>query len=483
MATMTALKDPNSGKTPEAERRVLVVGLGLSGYWTARHMAQTGAEVTVSESRPESELNPDQVSELKSAGVMLETGEHIKKTFLNADLIVVSPGVPLDILPLTAAYERHIPVLGEMELASRNIHEPIIAVTGSNGKSTVTYFLGEMLKNSGLNVFVGGNIGTPLMAYAAKGGGADYLVVEVSSFQLDTIETFHPNISLLLNISPDHLDRYRDYPAYIASKLRIFENQGAGDCLILNDEDPVLSGIPTPTGLHVLRYGPTPNEKRDAFIQEGAIVCGLEEASKRRFSLDHFALPGIHNRENLMAAILVGQALQIPDDIIQTSIDTFRGLPNRLEHVDAFHGVSFFNDSKATNVDAAMRAVGSFTGNVILIAGGRHKGSDYDLLVETGRDRIKTAVFLGEARALLARAFNGAIPFTFAEHMDEAVRKAFEMAQEGDTVLLAPACSSFDMFSDYAHRGRAFVRAVQRLKRTTLEQDDRKRVEAGAVNG
>jgi len=184
-----------------------------------------------------------------------------------------------------------------------------------------------------------------------------------------------------------------------------------------------------------------------------------------------------------MAAILAGQVLQIPGNIIQTSIDTFRGLPNRLEHVDRFHGVSFFNDSKATNVDAAMRAVSSFTGNVILIAGGRHKGSDYDLLVETGRDRIKAAVFLGEARALLAGAFNGAIPFTLAEHMDEAVRKAFEMAQEGDTVLLAPACSSFDMFSDYAHRGRAFVSAVRRLKETTLEQDDRKRFEAGAVNG
>ncbi len=482
MAAVADLKGPNSRKTPDAGRRVLVVGLGLSGYWTARHMAQTGAEVTVSESRPVSELNPDHVGELKSAGVMLETGEHRKETFLNADFIVVSPGVPLDIFPLTAACEQHIPIMGEMELASRYIHEPIIAVTGSNGKSTVTAFLGDLLKNAGLETFVGGNIGTPLMAYVAKGYGADYLVVEVSSFQLDTMETFHPDISLLLNISPDHLDRYTDYPAYIASKLSIFERQGPGDCLILNDEDPVLSGIPTPNGLHVLRYGRTPNEKRDAFFQEEAIVCGMEKGTKMRFSLDHFALPGVHNRENIMAAILAARILKIPGDIIQTSIDTFKGLPNRLEHVDTFHGVSFFNDSKATNVDAAMRAVSSFAGNVILIAGGRHKGSDYDVLVETGRERIKAAVFLGEARALLARAFNGAIPFIFAEDMDEAVRKAVEMAQEGDTVLLAPACASFDMFSDYAHRGRAFVGAVQRLKGTIPEQDNRKRLEAGAGN-
>lgn len=479
---MAALTKPRT-KTPDKGQRILVVGLGTSGYWTARYMAQKGAEVTVSDSRPLSELDARQISELKSAGVILETGEHGEETFSSADLVVVSPGVPLDMFPLTEAYKKRIPVVGELELASRFIHEPIIAVTGSNGKSTVTAFLGDMLKKAGLKVFVGGNIGTPLMAYAARMEKADYLVAEVSSFQLDTIETFRPYISIILNISPDHLDRYRDYSAYVASKLRIFENQSAGDYLILNDEDPVLSEISFSPQLHVLRYGREGNLRRNAHIQRKTISCGLKRGTEARFSLDRFSLPGVHNQENLMAAILTGQVLGIQTHILQDAIDTFQGLPNRIEYVDTLHDISFYNDSKATNVDAAARAIGSFDGGLILIAGGRHKGADYAPLIEAGRGRLKGAVFLGEATSLLARAFEGVLPFSSAEDMKTAVQKAFDMASKGDTILLAPACSSFDMFSDYAQRGQAFKTAVRSLMETCDEQQMNTVHESGVVNG
>ena len=446
-----------------SKSKVLVVGLGTSGLWTARWLAGQGADVIVTEMKMESELDPDILRELLKLGVILEVGGHKKETFLNVDTIILSPGVPHDMALIKSASEKKIPVVGELELASRFIDTPIIAVTGTNGKTTVTTFLGRMLENARFNVFVGGNIGMPLIAYAASEQKADYLVLEVSSFQLDTIHTFSPYISIILNISPDHLDRYPDYEAYIQSKLRLYENQGDGQYLILNRDDQRLSSVSPSSGVFLLFYGSEKSEGLHAFLEGGRISASLNGSTKQSFSLDAFALPGSHNQENLLGAVLAGMALGINAAMIQKTINQFKGLPHRLEYVGEVNGVLFYNDSKATNVDAAVRAVTSFDRSLILIAGGRHKGADYAPLVTAGRGRVKGAVFLGEAKGLLAESFRDEIPFSLAENMEEAVHRAFSMASKGDAVLLAPACSSFDMFSDYSHRGRVFRGAVEGL--------------------
>lgn len=417
----------------------------------------------VTERKRESELDPDILRELLELGVILEVGGHKKETFLNVDTIILSPGVPHDMALIKSASERKIPVVGELELASRFIDTPIIAVTGTNGKTTVTTFLGRMLENAGFNVFVGGNIGTPLIAYAAGEQKADYLVLEVSSFQLDTIHTFSPYISIILNISPDHLDRYPDYEAYIRSKLRLYENQNDGQYLILNHDDQRLSSVSPSSGVSLLFYGSEKGEGLHAFLEGGRISASLNGSTRQSFSLDAFALPGSHNQENLLGAVLAGMVLGIDAAMIQKTINQFKGLPHRLEYVGEVNGVLFYNDSKATNVDAAVRAVTSFDRSLILIAGGRHKGADYAPLITAGRGRVKGAVFLGEAKGLLAESFGDEIPFSLAENMEEAVFRAFSMARKGDAVLLAPACSSFDMFSDYPHRGRVFREAVEGL--------------------
>jgi len=443
--------------------KALVVGLGISGLWTARWLAGQGAEVIVTEMKRELELDPDILRELLELGVRLEVGGHKKETFLNVDTIILSPGVPHDMALIKSASEKGIPVVGELELASRFIDTPIIAVTGTNGKTTVTTLLGLMLENAGFNVFVGGNIGTPLIAYAAGEQKADYLVLEVSSFQLDTIHTFSPYISIILNISPDHLDRYPDYEAYIQSKLRLYENQSDGQYLILNHDDQRLSSVSLSSGVSILFYGSEKMEGLHAFLEGGKISAGLNGSTRQSFSLDAFALPGSHNRENLLGAVLAGMALEIDATMIQKTINQFRGLPHRLEYVGEVNGVLFYNDSKATNVNAAVRAITSFDRSLILIAGGRHKGADYAPLITAGRGRVKGAVFLGEAKGLLAESFRDEIPFSVAEKMEDAVTKAFSMARNGDVVLLSPACSSFDMFSDYPHRGRVFREAIEGL--------------------
>jgi UDP-N-acetylmuramoylalanine--D-glutamate ligase len=301
------------------------------------------------------------------------------------------------------------------------------------------------------------------MAYTAGEQKADYLVLEVSSFQLDSINTFSPYIAIILNISPDHLDRYPDYEAYVQSKLRLYENQGHGQYLILNHDDQRLSSVSPSSGVSLLWYGLEKREGLHAFLDGGRINASVNGSTIQNFSLDAFSLPGAHNRENLLGAVLAGMALEIDAAMIQKTIDQFKGLPHRVERVGTLNGVLFYNDSKATNVDAAVRAITSFDRPLILIAGGRHKGADYTPLVTACRGRVKGAVFLGEAKGLLAEAFRDEIPFSLAEKMEEAVFRAFSMAGNGDVVLLAPACSSFDMFADYSHRGRVFRAAIEDL--------------------
>lgn len=444
-------------------KKVTVIGLGKSGSSAAKWLARQGAEVTVSDTKEAGELDPNLVAGLTSLGVKLESGGHRHDTFLLSDIIVISPGVPLDIAPLTDARREGIPILGELELASRGIDIPILAVTGTNGKSTVTSLLGALIRSAGYETFVGGNIGTPLIDYVADGRNADFAVVEVSSFQLDTAERFSPHVALLLNITPDHLDRYPDYEAYERSKLSIFRNQGRGGFAILNDDDRRLSSF-NPAGPSVLRYGMERRENRKAWIENKTLRARSLDGGDVSFDLKDFALPGKHNLENLMGVVLAGMALQIESHVIQDTIRSFRSLPHRMELAGRFRGVSFYDDSKATNVDASLRAVQSFENPIVLIAGGRHKGADYGPLVRGAKGRVRKAVLLGEAGSLIAGSFEGEIPFEFARDMKDAVARAFSAAGAGEVVLLAPACSSFDMFTDYAHRGRIFKQAVEDLR-------------------
>jgi len=446
------------------QEKILVVGLGKSGLSVVRYLVREGARVTVSDMKEEGDLELGTVREMRVLGVTLETGGHTMDTFLRSERIIVSPGVPLDLAPLAAAGEKGIPVTGEMELAVQIMDTPIVAVTGTNGKSTVTAFLGSLLQNAGHQVFVGGNLGIPLIDYAASGLKSDVAVVEVSSFQLDTMEGFSPLVALLLNISPDHLDRYPNYEAYVQSKLKIFKNQEAGDFAILNDDDPVLSSLTLQQDVAVLRYGLKKKGFRQAFVEGKGIRAGLPRKESHLFDLQKCLLPGKHNVENMMAAALAGLAMNVEPPVIQRTIDEFQGLPHRLELSGRIREVDFYDDSKATNVDAAIRSIASFDRPVVLIAGGRHKGGDYAPLVRVAKGKVKKAFLMGESKALMAEAFEDQIPYATADDMRDAVTKAFSAAKPQDVVLLAPACSSFDMFTDYAHRGMAFKEAVEGLQ-------------------
>ena len=444
-------------------KRALVIGLGRSGLSAAQWLTGQGARVTVSEKQEKESIDGRVVRDALNLGITLETGGHREETFLDADIIIVSPGVPLTIPPLVAAREAGVPVMGEMELAGRLVDIPILAVTGTNGKSTMTAFLAALMEGAGLKVFMGGNIGTPLMEYPLGKGKKDVAVVEVSSFQIDTMETFSPDLALLMNISPDHLDRYPDYEAYVASKLRIFQNQGPGQVAILNDGDRRLARVAPGGGVTVLRYGLKAKTGRHAFLQGKKIRVSLPGQREQDFDVTGFRLHGLHNLENLVGGVLAGLAMKVDSQVIQETIGRFEGLPHRLQHVERIEGVDFYDDSKATNVEAAARSVSSFDCPVVLIAGGRDKGGDYGPLVESARGRVKTTVLLGESRELLEKAFHGVIPLERAEDMEDAVSKAFAASQADEAVVLAPACSSFDMFEDYVHRGMVFQEIVKGL--------------------
>jgi UDP-N-acetylmuramoylalanine--D-glutamate ligase len=446
------------------ERKVAVVGMGKSGLAVCRYVTARGGLVTAIDEKPASRLDQEVLDYLNRMGVHLKAGGHHEKVILAAELIVVSPGVPADREPFLMAQKKGIPVMGELELAYRVLHTPIVAVTGTNGKSTVTSLIGRMLQGAGYRVFIGGNIGTPLIEYAFEGEGCHYAVVEVSSFQLDTSHLFSPAVAVLLNITPDHLERYDSYDAYKSSKLRIFQNQGPGQVVILNDEDKALESLEPGGGVSVLRYGVAKGSGRCAYIKDGTIQAALPGKDLFRFDLRESTLPGRHNHENLLAVVLTGLALDVPPLSMVETLRAFRGLPHRLEFVGRVQNVSFVDDSKATNVDAAVKAINSFDHPVVLIAGGRHKGGNYASLLAAAKGRVRQAVFMGEAKGLLAGTFEGEIPFSLADDLPEAVAQAYRAAHEEDVVLLAPACSSFDMFTDYAQRGQIFQETVERLR-------------------
>ncbi len=445
------------------DRRITVVGLGKSGAAVARFCRRLGGRVTVTEMAAR-ELFVEEARALEALDVVLEFGGHRPATFEKADLVVLSPGVPHTMAPVAAARDSGIPVIGEIELAARYIEAPILAVTGTNGKTTTTELIGAMLAASGVSVFVGGNIGTPLIDYVADGLTRDWLVIEVSSFQLDTIDGFRPRIGVLLNISADHLDRYPDFAAYVASKMQLFAHQQAGDTAVLNAADPWCGTAAQRAPGQVLMFGTAADRTRPgARIAADHIVFELPEGAPHRIDLERWSLAGQHNRENAAAAGLAAMCAGATPDGVQTAIDTFEGLAHRLSHVRTLRGVRYFDDSKATNVDAVCRALEGFDEPVVLIMGGRDKGGGYRALEDPVAARVRTLVVLGEAADGIQSALGHLVPTHRAKDMADAVRLAADRARSGDVVLLSPACASFDMYTSYHQRGEDFCRHVQQL--------------------
>jgi UDP-N-acetylmuramoylalanine--D-glutamate ligase len=442
-------------------RKVLVVGLARTGLATVRFLKSKGSIVSTTEMRTEGEMG-EALRELEGLDIPMEWGGHRTETFLKADLIVVSPGVDLNIEPVQKALKKGVRVISEIELAYRFIHVPIIAVTGTNGKTTTTLLIGEMLKEEGMRVGVGGNVGEPLILFADEGDQWEVLVAEISSFQLEVIEAFQPRFSVLLNITEDHLDRYARYEDYIEAKVRIFANQNSGDVAILNRDDPI-----------VMKYGANVQARKVFFslkekLQEGAYSNGrsilLRLGKEEEYSLARTPLKGIHNVENMMAALTTARIFGCSKRAIETVLDRFEGLEHRLEFVREIKGVRFYNDSKGTNVGSVVKSLQSFSEPVILIAGGKDKNGDLSPLRELIQSRVKRLILMGEARERMKRELGGLTDMAIAKDMGEAVRLAYQSAKKGEVVLLSPACSSFDMFKDYKERGKVFKEAVFRIR-------------------
>ena len=456
-------------------KNILIVGLGISGIAAARFAKKKGAFVTVTDMAGEKELGVYAAMTHK-LGVIMELGKHDIETFERADLIVLSPGVPHTILPIKRAIAKGVPIVGEFELAARYIREPVIAVSGTNGKTTTTTLLGSMLENSGFKVFVGGNIGNPLIDYAGKRGTADIVVAEVSSFQLDTMDTFRPRVGVLLNITDDHLDRYPDFKSYARSKGRLFENQQQSDSAVLNGSDPIISSVTKDLHARKLLFCHQENsrvkDRATALISRGNpstpsnITIRMKEHQKISLHLSGTNFPGRHNLENAAAASLAALAVGGTPEGVQSALNDFKGLPHRIEYIATINHVRFFDDSKATNVDAVIRALETFGEPIILIMGGRDKGGDFRKLLEPIRQHIKKLILMGEAKDKIKSVLEEACRerAQTASTMENAVISAYHAASPGDIVLLSPACSSFDMYSSYAERGEDFRRVIGNLK-------------------
>ena len=453
-----------------ANQHIVVVGLGRSGLATTRFLIQKGANVTVTDMAAANMLS-EQAHRARAMGATLKLGGHPSNLFDQADLIVISPGVPHTIEALKNARAKGIEVIGEMELACRFIKEPIVAITGTNGKTTTSELIAHIFDCADRPFFLGGNIGTPLISYVTDPNiKASVLVVEVSSFQLDTIKTFHPKVALLLNISPDHFDRYLDMNAYLFSKGRIFENQTENDTVIYNGNDPrILALIPAVVSQKKMfgHVAVNSNDKEDekALIDGYRILIQSNKRHPEHFDLSTSALRGSHNMENAAAAILAAKAFDVDNDSIKKALKTFTMKPHRLEPVSTIDGVVYVNDSKATNVDAVVRALASFTTPVVLIMGGRNKNNDFRQLWEYVSQHVVTLITYGEAGSDILTALEGACSGRNEIRQDftDAVLLAHRLAQPGQTVLLSPACASFDQFEDYRQRGEAFRRIVESL--------------------
>jgi len=445
-------------------KRVLVVGLGKSGISAAMFLRKRGARVTVSDARSAVALAKE-IPSLLDAGIMVESGGHGLLTFRRQDLIVVSPGVPMDTPEVKQVIGYGMPVIGELELASRFLNGRVVAITGSNGKTTTTTLVGKILKETGLPTLVGGNIGLPVIDLVPESTDDSVSVLEVSSFQLETIEHFHPWISVVLNITPDHLDRHGSFDNYAAMKARITENQTAEDFLVLNAEDKPTQMVAAKARAQIFWFSTRRPIKQGAFVHGESIVFLPREGAKTEpiMPVEEIPLKGAHNVENVLAAACAARLAGAAAEKIRASVRSFKAVEHRLEFVRTVQGVEYFNDSKATNVDAAMKAVSSFPSGIHLILGGKDKDSDYTVLSPLLRERVKAVYTIGSAAEKIERELHGVVKMVGAGTIDVAVREARSAAVPGDVVLLAPACSSFDQFENYEHRGRTFRQIVNEL--------------------
>lgn len=441
--------------------RILVVGLARTGSATARFLAARGARVTVSELRPENAVAAEAAA-LREVGVAVECGGHNEAVFLQAELVVLSPGVPLGLPALAKAREKGIEIISELELAWRFLRGTVVAVTGSNGKTTTTALLGRVFAEAGRRVQVGGNIGTPLIALVDTAQDDSINVVEVSSFQLEAITSFRPRVAALLNITPDHLDRHASMSEYVAAKARLFGYQRGDDFAIFNADDSVAAGLAPEVRAQRFWFSRERRLDVGTFLDNDWLVYANASAQERVLPRQEVRLKGDHNLENVLAAVCAARLLAVPAEQIRAAVAGFEGVEHRLEFVAEINGVGYYNDSKATNVDAALKAIHAFPGNLIVILGGKDKGGDFHPLRDPLRQRARHVLLIGAAREKIAAQVADGFPAEILETLPEAVARAAALAKPGDIVLLAPACASFDQFENFEHRGRVFKEEVRR---------------------
>ncbi len=440
-------------------KRVLVIGVARTGRVVSLFARGYGATVTATDTKPESELRAA-AEELRAVGVQLELGGHPPELIRGKDLVVLSPGVPSNLPLVVAARQASIPVWSEVELAWRFLRGKLLAITGSNGKTTTTALTGHLLKVAGVETFVGGNIGTPLLSLVESSTDSSVTVAELSSFQLENTEALRPDVGVLLNLTPDHLDRYASFEEYAAAKMRLFSHQLDRDSAVLNADDPAVTKR-MPSGQQIYWFSRQKRVAAGAFLRDGQVIFRREGEEVSLVRQQDIPLRGEHNVENVLAACAAACLAGADPAAIRSGVETFRGVEHRLEFVAEINGVAFFNDSKATNVNAALKAMEAFPGALIVILGGKDKGSPYTPLVRALEQRARTAILIGEAAEKIARDFGDSVPYVHAETLERAVELAMSAAEPGDTVLLAPACSSFDQFEDYEHRGRVFKQLVR----------------------
>lgn len=444
------------------DKKVLIVGFERTGEALCSFLTSRGVQVTVTEKKPAAEFS-SKINLWQKKGVSFEAGGHSQSLFMNTDLIVPSPGVP-PLPEIIEAKKRGIPVISEIELAWKFLRGKVIAITGSNGKSTTATLAFRILKEAGRRAFLAGNIGTPLISFVDRSRPDDIYVTEVSSFQLEYVDEFKPSVAVFLNISPNHIDWHGSFENYFQAKKNLFKYLGPSEQIILNRDDLQVWGLSQKTPAQVFGFSRKFKPRPGAWVEAGWIKTCLEKEEKI-IKAGSVPLPGPHNLENVMAAAVIGRLSDVPPKSILKSIMKFPGLEHRLEKVMKLKGVLFVNDSKATTVDATVKALQSFSQPIVLILGGRDKGSDFSVLRKYLKKKVKSTILIGEAAAKIEKAIRGSTPFCHVSDYRQATITAFNQAKKGDVVLLAPACTSWDMFRNFEERGQTFKREIKRLAR------------------
>jgi len=448
-----------------AGKKVLIIGAARSGIACAKFLAARGAVVAINDQKPFENWS-EEAAALKKEGIGCIPGEVPGWLLDNIELVVVSPGVPSKIIPLRYAERAGAEVIGEVELASRFLKGRIVAITGSNGKTTTTALIGELLKDAGLTVQVGGNIGTPLISLVENSSDDGWTVVELSSFQLETIKDFHPAVAIVLNVTPNHMDRYESFTDYAAAKHRIFMNQTPSDVAVLNADDEIVSSWAKGLRAHVVEFSVKRELQEGLFLRGADLVSRTADGERVLLRRDEMKLRGLHNVENALAALSAGLACGAGPESMRETIMRFAPVEHRLEFVREIGGIKFYNDSKATSVDATVKALEAFQaeeGKVVLIIGGRGKKAPYAPLAGLVRGHVRELILIGEDAETISSELGEYAPTQKAVDMKDAVDRSFRAAQSGDIVLLAPACASFDMFESFEHRGKVFKEEVQSL--------------------